>query len=263
MGRSQHIREVAMAIRTGTGRLLTDRTIARVVGALFIAATVFAIVGGSLLLPLDEQDYLGSVAAQEGQVVSGALIEMLMALSVIGIATMLFPVLGRRSEGMAITYVGTRIVEAVMLLAAASSALIVVGLSRDAGQATGAVGDMALAAREWTYLIGSEVMLGVSALILYGLLYAARLVPAWLSLWGLAGALLIGLGGTLEAYGVELSVEVQALVAAPIGVNEMVLAIWLIVRGFDEPADATARGIERKPEVSAAAPPATGSGRAP
>jgi hypothetical protein len=217
--------------------MLTDKTTARVVGVLFIAATVFAIIGGSLLLPLDEQDYLGEVAAQDGQVVSGALIEMLMVLSVIGIATMLFPVLKRRNEGLALTYVGTRTLEGVLLLAAAASALVVVGASRDAGPAAQGIGDAALAAREWTYLVGSEVMLGVSAVILYSLLYAARLVPAWLSLWGLAGGVLIGLGGVLEVYGVELPVVGQAIVAAPIAINEMVLALWLIVRGFSPPRE--------------------------
>ena len=225
-----------MASLTDRRTTPSDRATARVVGVLFIAATVFAIVGGSLLLPLDEQDYLGEVAAQDGQVVSGALIEMLMVLSVIGIATMLFPVLRRRSEGLALTYVGTRILEGVLLLAAAASALVVLGLSRDGAPAAQEIGGLALAAREWTYLIGSEVMLGVSAVILYSVLYAARLVPAWLSLWGLAGGVLIGLGGTLEAYGVELSALAQGLVAAPIAINEMVLAIRLIAIGFDGPA---------------------------
>jgi hypothetical protein len=227
-----------MTSTTDGDALLTDKTTARVVGLLFIAATVFAIVGGSLLLPLDEPDYLGEVAAQDGQVVSGALIEMLMVLSVIGIATMLFPVLRRRSEGLALTYVGTRILEGVLLLAAAASALVVLGASREATPAAQGVGDMALGLREWSYLVGSEVMLGVSAVILYSLLYAARLVPAWLSLWGLVGGVLIGLGGVLEVYGVDLSTAAQAVVAAPIAINEMVLALWLIVRGFSTPREA-------------------------
>lgn len=228
-----------MASTSDGTAMLTDRAIARVAGILFIAATVFAIVGGSLLLPIDEPDYLEQAAAQDAQVVSGALIEMLMVLSVIGIATMLFPVLRRHGEGLALTYVGTRILEGVLLLAAAASALVVVGVSRDAASATSEVGEMALAAREWTYLIGSEVMLGVSAAILYSLLYVSRLVPAWLSLWGLAGAVLIGLGGVLEVYGVELPTVGQAVVAAPIAINEMVLALWLIVRGFPAPEIAT------------------------
>jgi hypothetical protein len=72
----------------------------------------------------------------------------------------------------------------------------------------------------------------ISALILYPMLLHARLVPAWLSLWGLIGGLLL-LGRTVaEMYGAEFSGLVQGLLAAPIGINEMVLAVWLIVKGF-------------------------------
>jgi len=201
---------------------------------LFVVATVAAIVGGSLLLPLDEPNYLEAVAASEAQIVTGALLEMLLVLSVVGIAVLINPVLRQRSEGMALAYVGSRLLEAVLLLAAAISALVVLGLSPAGGRADSqAVADVALVTREWTYLIGSTVMLGVSALILYGLLLAGRLVPMWLSVWGLAGGALILLRGLLEVYGVELSGVVQGLLAAPIGLNEMVLAAWLFVRGFD------------------------------
>jgi hypothetical protein len=72
----------------------------------------------------------------------------------------------------------------------------------------------------------------VSALILYPLLLRSRVVPAWLSVWGLLGGLLL-LGRTVvEMYGTDLSGAAQALLTAPIGVNEMVLAVWLIIRGF-------------------------------
>ncbi len=220
-----------------------DLATARAVAVLFIVATIAAIVGGTLLLPIDEPNYLEAVAADEGQIVTGALIELVLVLSVVGIAVLIYPVLRRRSEGMALAYVGSRIIEAVLLLAAAMSALVILGLSREDGPVLGrAVADVAVVTREWTYLIGSTTMLGVSALILYGLLYRAHLVPAWLSLWGLVGAALILVRGVVEMYGVELSGAVQGLLAAPIGLNEMVLAIWLIVRGFDE------RELDTQPE---------------
>jgi Domain of unknown function (DUF4386) len=161
-------------------------------------------------------------------------------LSVVGIAVLIYPVLRRRNEGLAIAYVGSRSLEGVLLMAAAMSALVILGISRsDGGEEAAAV---VLATRDWTYLVGSTAALGVSALILYGVLFRARLVPAWLSLWGLVGGALILLEGIVLTYGVELSETVQAVVAAPIGLNEMVLAVWLIVRGFDE------RGLAALPE---------------
>jgi hypothetical protein len=209
---------------------------ARAIGVLFITASVAAVIGGSLLLPVTDGD-LAKVAASEGQIVSGALIEMILALSVVGIAVLLFPVLKARAEGPALAYVGVRLLEAVLLMAASVSALVVFTLSQDSSAAgPQPLTDVALAAREWTYLVGSMVIFGVGALVLYALLYWARLVPAWLSVWGfLGGALIIG-RGVAEMYGVELSPVAMGFMAAPIGLNEMVLAVWLIVKGFGAPA---------------------------
>lgn len=214
----------------------TDRTLGRLVGVLFIVASVAAIIGGSLLLPLQSDDYLAEVAAAEGQVVTGALIELVLVLSVLGIAALLLPVLRRHNEGLAVGYLATRTLEAVLLAAAAVSALVVLSLGR--GHGTGeagvsALGDALLATRDWTYLLGSLVALGISTLILNALLRGARLVPGWLTVWGLVGGALVLLRGVIEAYGVDLSGAVQAVLAAPIGVQEMVLAGWLIIRGFD------------------------------
>jgi hypothetical protein len=232
-----------------------NRATARAVGVLFILASVTAVVGGSLLLPLKDADYLTSVAGMKTQIVSGALIEMVLVLSVVGIAALLFPVLKEVSEGLALAYVGTRMLEAVLLLAASMSALAVLGLSRDPGlQGAEGAGAVMLSVRDWTYEIGSLPMLGVSALILYTLLYRGRLVPGWLSLWGLAGGGLILARGLLSVYAVEVSDVVVALLVAPIAFNEMVLAVWLIVRGFPAGEVAAQRDNRRLVDVPAVAP---------
>ena len=76
-------------------------------------------------------------------------------------------------------------------------------------------------------------MFSLSALILYLLLYQSKLVPTWLSVWSLVGGALLLVRALLEMFGQELSGVVQGVLAAPIGLNEMVLAVWLIVRGFN------------------------------
>ena len=133
--------------------------------------------------------------------------------------------------------------EAVLLLAASISALLLLSMSQDHGGDGTRVqptSDLVLAARDWTVLIGSMVLLGVGGLILYSLLLRSALVPAWLAAWGLAGAALILVEGVLEMYQLDLPVFVQAVLTAPIAVNEMVLAVWLIVRGFGGPLVAQA-----------------------
>lgn len=221
--------------------MLDDRVTARLVGLLFIIASAAAIVGGSLLLPLDEPTFLADVPAHDSQVVTGALFELVIVAAVVGIAAMLFPILRRRNEGLALGYLGARILEGGLLLAASLSALLVLVFAQDYGTAQGAqpIGDVLIDAREWTTLIGSLLVFGLGALILYSMLFRAGLVPQWLSVWGIVGAVLILARALLEVYGAELSGAVQVLLAAPIALNEMVLALWLIIKGFageSEPA---------------------------
>lgn len=210
---------------------------AKIIGVLFIIASVTAIVGGSLVaLPLEEPNYLKDVAGKDAQIITGVLLLVVQAIAVIGIAVVFFPILRRRNEGLALGFVGARTVEGILVLVGALSALMVVSLSKGYGESlvpgTEALGDTLVAAYEWAYWLGPMLFFSVSALILYALLYRAKLVPAWLSIWGLIGGALLLVRTVLEMYGVEFSAVMQGALAAPIGINEMVLAFWLIVKGF-------------------------------
>ena len=220
----------------------SHRAAARIVGVLFIVATVTSIIGGSLLLPLDDQNYLIDVAAHENQIILGFLLEFILALSVIGIAALLLPVLKPYGEGMAVGYVAVRTLEATFILMASTTALVVLALSQDWGSAGGLgvepVGSALLSAREWTSFVGTLIVFGVSAVILNALLYRSRLVPVWLSLLGLVGGLLLLASAVVEmfAYGVDTPVALQLLGAAPIALQEMILAVLLIWKGFAAPS---------------------------
>jgi hypothetical protein len=69
---------------------------------------------------------------------------------------------------------------------------------------------------------------------LYTALFQSQLVPRWLSLWGLIGAVLLLVAGTLALYGESPTSTISIVLTAPIGIQEMVLAGWLIVKGFDD-----------------------------
>ena len=220
----------------------SQRATARLVGVLFIVATVTSIIGGSLLLPLDDQNYLIDVAAHNRQIILGVLLEFILALSVIAIAALLLPVLKPHGESMAVGYVAVRTVEATFILIASTTALLVLALSQDWGSAGGVgvepVGSALLSAREWTSFVGTLIVFGVSAVILNALLYRSRLVPVWLSLLGLVGGLLLLTSAVVEmfAYGVDAPVPLQLLGAAPIALQEMILAVLLIWKGFAAPS---------------------------
>lgn len=208
---------------------------ARAVGILFIVASVTAIIGGSLAaLPLEDADYLVSIAGQDTQVISGVLLLAVQTVAVVGVAVLLYPVLRREHAGLALGYIAARTIEGVLVLVGALSLLALLTLSRGHADAAGAapLSDTLAAVYDWSYLLGPMLFFGVSTLILYPMLLRARLVPAWLSIWGLAGGLLFLARTIAEMYGADLSALTQGLMAAPIGINEMVLALWLIIKGF-------------------------------
>lgn len=218
----------------------TDKGTARIVGVLFIVATASAVVGDYLVRPIrDDADYLTTFASHETRVVVAMISELVLAAAVIGIAAMLFPVLKRQNEGLAMGYVGARIVEGMIIVLGGMSSLLLLTLSNEflSGgssdvSAFSPPGTLLLEAREWTDALGTATVFGISALILYSLLYRSEIVPRWLSVWGLVGAVLIIVAGIRGLYGHSPTSTVSVILTAPIGLQEMVLAVWLIVKGF-------------------------------
>jgi Domain of unknown function (DUF4386) len=210
--------------------MMSDRSISRTTGVLFILASAAAIVGGSLDVPATDGTALEKVS--RGQVVTGALIEVVLALSVVAIAFTVYPILRRVDPGLALGYVAIRTLEAALVLVAVLSVLVVVAPEAAPAVVADPRHVVLVDVREWGYRLGTIMVFGVSAIVLNGLLIRGRLVPAWLAWWGLLGGVLLLLRGVLEMYDVSMSVAVQGLMAAPIGLQEMVLAVWLIVRGF-------------------------------
>jgi len=217
----------------------SNRSTARTVGVLFLIAIVVSILGGSIIEPvLTAPDYLSSVSENGAQVVMGVLLELINGLAVIGIAVMLFPILKKHNEALALGYVALRILEAVVVIIAVSGPLTLIALSREyvaAGAADAsafhAVGTALVAERSlWvSQMLG--IFFGLTALVLYCILYQSKLVPRFISVWGLIAAVLVMTWNLLELFGI--SVSFGMILALPMILNEIFLAIWLIVKGFN------------------------------
>jgi hypothetical protein len=225
-------------------RIISHRMTAVIVGVLFIAATVASFPIGILLgSTLEAPNYLADVAANDTRVIMAVIFELILAVSVFGIGFMLFPILRRHSESVALGYAGIRLIEAVFIVVASLGLLSLLTLSRQyvAGTLDASyyqtVGASLLALRDWSYLFGTLIFLGLGALALNYLLYRSRLVPRWLSAWGLIGAALVLLYGLLGLFGLGTGLtSPSTLLALPIALREMVFAVWLIVKGFDKAA---------------------------
>ena len=223
----------------------THRKTAIIVGALFLTAIVASIVGGLIIEAiLTAPDYLNDISANETQVVLGVLLELINAIAVVGIAAMMFPLLKKQNEGLALGYVGLRFIEAVIAVGAVVTPLTLIALSQEyltAGASDASyfqpLGTSLIEVR--AQLVGQilAIFFGLSALLFYYLLYQLKLVPRFISVWGLIGAVLILTWNLLLIFGV--SVSAGMILALPMILNEIFLGIWLIAKGFNPSAIAS------------------------
>ena len=219
----------------------TDRTTARVVGALFITATVASIAGSAALgSVLDGPDYLAGLAGHDGRITLAVLLLLVAATSAFATAFLLFPILRRHAEGLAAGYVGLRAFENVLYVAGVVALLVMLSVSQNDAVGTPAATDLPLlgatllALHEWSITVGTLLFAALGGLTLNAVLYRSRLVPRWLSGWGLLGAGMLLVYGLLGILGRDTSLGSPfMLLAMPIAVEEMVFAGWLLIRGFD------------------------------
>jgi hypothetical protein len=221
---------------------------ARIVGVLFIIATAAAVLSVVLLGPvLAGPDYLISIAENNNQVIIGALLDLLGAGAFVVLAVVLFPIFKKHNETIAIGYVAARIIEAVPFIVANASLLSLLTLSQAYVEAAAPeapyflpAGTGLFAAYNWNQLLGPRVFASLAALPFYYLLYQSKLLPRWISIWGFIGAPLYLASGLIGMFGlVDASSPVSILLFLPAALLEMVLAVWLIVKGFNPSAIAS------------------------
>jgi hypothetical protein len=228
--------------KRGNEKMNSNKINARIIGVLYIVAAVAAIIGLILYDPiLNDPDYLVAGAKNENQIILGALFELVLACSAIGTAIMLYPYLRKQNESIALGYVCFRFFEAVIIVIGIVSVLSLLTLSREfVSTAASSIstyqtsGTLLLAVHEWTFILGPNFMLGVNTLMYSYLFYRSKLVPKFISVMGLAGASMILIAALLEMFGVIQQVSAWGVILAiPIAFYEMILAVWLIVKGFN------------------------------
>jgi hypothetical protein len=198
---------------------------ARLVGGLYILATAAGVASVALQHPVAEAQSHGARLA------TGALLEMVMSAAIVAIAVAIHPVLARFHARLAIGYVVARAVEGTMFMIGTAGLLTVLTVSRTAAGGNSAA-DLVLAGRVVTGVVLGAAAFSASAVILNGVLFRTRLVPRWLSAWGLAAAIAYLAGAVLSMYGADTASPALTILDLPTAIQEMTLAVWLIVRGF-------------------------------
>jgi hypothetical protein len=228
----------------------SDRTTARAVGVIYLGGMAIGIGGNLLVLSiLNGPGHLASMAANSALLAVAAVLWLLTVAGDVAHGVLMFPILKRHGERVAVGYLAARIVDAIFIAVMVLLVLVRVPLGAEYAQADSAGADQLNSlsavvhhAQLYAYEF-AMIAVGVAGLILCAALYRATLIPRPLAVWGLVGyAVLLG-GSVLQVLGYELN-SVQAMVG---GLWEVFIGVWLIVKGF-RPAS------PRPPESSTAAP---------
>ena len=222
------------------------RKTAIIVGVLFIVNYLGVFIGSAFYGPvLNTPDYLNNIYPNKTQVIIGMLFELMNDAAVVGICAIMFRILKKHNESIAVGYVGFRIIEAVTLIVGKISILSLITLSQDyitAGAPDDsyfqALGASALAERYWAGQM-TAVFFILGALIFYYILYRSKLVPRFISAWGLIAVASLIMANVLGVPDLTQGFQPAMILYFPIVLSELLLAVWLIVKGFNPSAIAS------------------------
>ena len=225
----------------------STRKIAVVTGVIFIIATVAALLAAAVEPILTGTDYLTKISANANQVATDAFFYLIAAFTSLGIAISLYPVLKGSNAGLALGSVVFRTLEAVFYMVAVVSLLSLLTLSQQFTAAGApdrtslqAVGSLLLSLRDHATLLGVFAF-SLGAFMYYYLFFQSRLIPRWLSGFGIVAIILMMVACVLALFSGNRITSYIPL-EAPIFLQEMVLAVWLIVKGFNPSVIASKSG---------------------
>ncbi len=220
----------------------TNRKTAAIVGVLFILGTVPALLSLPLMQnTVSAPDHLTAISTNAGQMILFTAIKFFMGVACAGIGLALYPILKEYNEGLAIGSAGFRVIEGMTSVVGALLYIILLALSQEyvkAGAPASShfqTADVVInAGIGWLRDVAMLFTFGIGALMYYVVFYQYRLVPRWLTVWGLVGITLTIISAVLVMFQVIAPFStIQIIFQMPILPQELVLAVWLIAKGFN------------------------------
>jgi MFS family permease len=226
----------------------TYRKSAIIVGLLFLIALILNPIAGAIFDPiLNTPDYLDKVYAGRNLVILGNLLNFISAIAMIFIPISLFPVARKNNESLASSYIVFRALEGILFIYIAIKSLSFISLSKtyitEAAQNVSylqSLGSSIHSEIYWATII-YILIYALGGVTFYYLLYKSKLMPRFLSIWGLLAVLLLLVGAIMSLFSLGIFNHVPLMkgmvyFAPPIAINEFVLALWLIIKGYNSPA---------------------------
>jgi Domain of unknown function (DUF4386) len=214
--------------------MVEDQRNARIFGVLYLITFVTSIPALLLYQPvLDDPAAYIAGGGQDSQIFLGVLLELLLIIANVGTAVVIFPIVRRQNEVLALGYVTARVIECVFIAAGIIAVLGIVSLRQDSPDAASLAVSLA-ALKDWTFLLGPGFIVGWgNGLILAYLMYRSELVPraaTWLGLIGGPLIILSGIGTLFDLW--EPGSTVPAITVIPEFLWELFLGIYCAVKGF-------------------------------
>jgi len=233
------------------------RNHARAAGIFYLLTFVSSIPALILIGPvLHNADYVTS-AGQDTRVLWGCLLDAVNALTAVGSAVALYPVVKRQNGSMALGFVTSRLIEAAVVMIGVVSLLAVVTMRQDfAGSGGDAatltpIANALVDVRNWTFLLGPGLMPAFNAVLLGTLLYRSRLVPRIIPTVGLIGAPLLFAAFIAIFFGaIDQVSSVSGILTLPVAAWELSVGLWMTFKGFT-PSPVLPTIVPADPEAAA------------
>ena len=218
----------------------SSRKTALAAGILYLLTFVSMPIGFLYSAILKDPNYIVG-SGPDTPVIIGGILEIIVALAGIGTAVALYPVLKRQNEGVALGFIGTRVLEASTIFADVVCLLAIVTLRRAGVGVDGLVTGKTLVALYGLFRLGQNLMPAVNDLLLGYLLYQSRLVPRFLPVLGLIGAPLLIANTIVFMFGISSGplYVLTGIGVLPIALFEFSLGVWLTIKGFNSSAIAS------------------------
>lgn len=216
----------------------TERRRAVLLGVLLISGIAFGILNS--VPALEYPDYLAKLSTIRTQVLTAVFFQAAMATVYVCIAVLSYPLVQRHSEGLALGYFGFRIIGAAFLFVGIGSLLLLLHLSQTLASASQLdapqlriTGELLRTGRDLMNHIGMVLPWALGGLILCWCMLKTAVVPRWLSVWGIVGAVLTVIATLLYMLGfIEMMTPTYVAMNVPTALFELTLAVFLIALGF-------------------------------
>ncbi len=216
-----------------------SRKLAIFAGTGFILAILFGTISLALTEPFIQDLDFALLSDNDTSIKIGAILTMFMALSVMMISLVLYPILHKKNPSLALGYVGLRFLEGFIFVINAVLLLILITLSNDFTDISfmNDFGHLVLETRNHLGHVALDMAIfPIAALMMYYLFYTSKLVPRWLSIWGIIASVIYMSAAYMVLFGFEPLSPVYIAMNIPLALNEVVMGILLIVKGFNKNA---------------------------